>query len=386
MNGHLVQDQTAAFWFLSVLLLITFSNLLYFKRPKSSGSIPVPPKVSILVPARNEEENIRSCVESLLLFDYPNFDVLVLDDGSEDDTAKIVQELSDSGGRVSLIEGKLLPPGWLGKTWACHQLAQAATGDYLLFTDADTRHQPQALNAAVSTMIDEKIDFLTLFPKEEAVSWGEKLTIPIMGFSFLSIMPLALAYHVPLAGLSSANGQFMLFRKEAYKQIGGYKAIKGEVLDDFALAKRTKRARLKWRFLDGSRSLSCRMYKNSGEVFNGLGKNLFSVFGYHSAIFLFIWYWMGIAFIEPPIVAALGFTGVVQYDKLAWLCLVNTALGFTIWAIALTRFKFPWYLIFLYPLIIAMSIGLAVTSFMLAVSGKTSWKGRTLIRHKIHWI
>lgn len=381
-----MQQQQSVVWFLSVLLIITLSNLLFFRRPKKRELIATPPKTSILIPARNEENNIKTCIESLLLSDYPDFELLVLDDRSEDGTGEIVKGLSKLDDRVVLIEGKPLPHGWLGKPWACHQLATRATGEYLLFTDADTRHQPHALSHAISKMIGEEIDFLTLFPREEVVTWPEKLAVPIMGFSFLAIIPLVIAYNVRLPGLASANGQFMLFRKEAYEKVGGYKAIRSEVLDDFALAKNTKRMGLKWRFLDGTESLSCRMYKNFREVFNGFGKNLFSVFGCHSAIFLFIWFWMGFIFIAPPIIAVLGFSKIIVHDNLAWICVVNTALGLTLWTIALIRFKFPRHLILLYPLIVAMSICLALTSFTLAISGKTSWKGRSLIRPRIHWI
>lgn len=386
MNGQLFQQQLGITVFLSVLLFITVGNLFYFRSLKSCECAKFSPKVSILIPARNEEKNIRTCAESLLLSDYPDLEILVLDDRSEDGTGEIVREMSALDGRITLVEGKPLQEGWLGKPWACHQLSQKATGEYLLFTDADTRHHHQTLNRAVSRMMNDSIDFLTLFPKEEVVSWPEKFSVPIMGFSFLAIMPLVFAYHLRFAGLSSANGQFMMFTKKAYEIIGGHEAIKGEVLDDFRLAGMVKRMNLKWRFLDGTNSLSCRMYGNFHEVFNGFGKNLFSVFGCHTAIFLFIWFWMGIVFLSPPVLTALGFSNVISYDNLAWLCAANTLLGLTLWTIALTRFKFPLHLILLYPMIIATSIGLALASFALNISGNSKWKGRTLTKPKIHWI
>lgn len=381
-----MQQQIGVAVFLSVLLLITLSNLFCFKRLKRRGMIPEPPRISILLPARNEEENVAACIESLLNSEYHDFEVLVLNDRSEDNTGGIVREISKTDSRVMLIDGKPLPAGWLGKHWACDQLSRAATGEYLLFTDADTRHTPYTLNDAAAKMLDEKIDFLTLFPKEEVKSWSEKLTLPIMGLSFLAIIPLALAYRLRAPSLSSANGQFMMFRKEAYELTGGHEAIKDKVLDDFTLAGRIKKHGFRWRFLDGSDRVKCRMYRNLREVYNGLGKNLFSVFGCHSAIFIFIWFWMGFVFIGTPVIGALGFSNVLSYEKLAWLCAANTILGLVLWTTAILRFGFPAHLSFFYPLIVAMSIGLALTSFFLTVSGNSKWKGRTLIKPKVHWI
>lgn len=381
-----MQQQVGVAVFLSVLLVITLSNLFYFKRLQKGSVQNEVPGVSVLLPVRNEEDNIRACIETVLSSDYPDFEVLVLNDGSKDGTAAVLSEISRNDDRIKVFEGKPLPPGWFGKHWACDQLAGAATGKYILFTDADTRHTPQVLGDAVSKMLDDDIDFLTLFPKEEVKSWAEKLTLPIMSFSFLAIIPLALAYRTRMSGLSSANGQFMLFRKEAYEIIGGHEAVKDRVLDDFSLAGKIKKSGFKWRFFDGSDRISCRMYKNIREVYSGLGKNLFSVFGCHSAIYVFIWFWMGFVFIGTPIIGALCFSDVLSFHKLGWLCAANTLLGFTLWAIAITRFHFPWYLAFLYPLIVAMSICLAMTSFVLVISGNGRWKGRALIRPKVHWI
>lgn len=381
-----MQQQIGVVSFLSVLLVITLSNLFFFKKLKSQKKPSNPPRVSILIPARNEESNVGACLETLLRSDYPNFEIVVLNDHSEDGTEKVVEAISKRDGRVTLIKGKPIPPGWLGKHWACHQLFQAATGEYILFTDADTRHAPDNLTDAVSGMRSAGIDFLTLFPREKVVTWAEKLTLPIMSFSFLAIIPLGLAYYTRLPGLSSANGQFMMFRKRAYEIMGGHEAIKNKVLDDFSLAERTRQFGFKWRFLDGSNRIECRMYNNLREVYAGLGKNLFSVFGCHTAIYVFIWLWMGYVFIGTPIVGALSFSDVLSYEKLAWLCVASTVLGFILWTISLVRFKFPVYLNVLYPMIIAMSMGLAFTSLVLTVSGNSKWKGRTLIRPKIHWI
>ncbi|MCX8103458.1 MAG: glycosyltransferase, partial [Candidatus Bipolaricaulota bacterium] len=181
--------------FLSVLLIVALTNIwILRKRLISYPSAETGPRVSILVPARNEQANIRACVESLLAQEYANFEVLVLDDQSDDDTARILQEYMQDR-RLRVLRGTDPPPGWVGKSWACHQLAQHASGELLLFTDADTRHHPRTLSHAVSALEEEGLDFLSLFVKEEVGSWSERLVIPMIPWSILSFLPLALAYY-----------------------------------------------------------------------------------------------------------------------------------------------------------------------------------------------
>ncbi|MEK6846092.1 MAG: glycosyltransferase, partial [Nanoarchaeota archaeon] len=171
----------------SLFLLISISNLWGLER---LGKFPAPkraPFVSILVPARNEEKNIKSCVESLLVQDYPHFEVLVLDDHSEDETEKILKSIKNQ--KLKFWKGKPLPEDWIGKPWACYQLAEKAKGELLLFTDADTVHEPGALKAAVAAMEAEGADFVTALPQEAAYSWSEALVIPIIPWSLHTFMP-----------------------------------------------------------------------------------------------------------------------------------------------------------------------------------------------------
>ena len=152
---------------------------------------PDAPMVSILVPARNEARNIAACAGSLLAQDYPNFELLVLDDHSEDATAEIARGLgvSESGERARLIRGEALPPGWCGKNWACHQLARAARGEFLFFTDADTAHAPGTVSAAIAYARKHRADLVSAWPRLVTVTWSEKLIIPMIVLLGMTLYP-----------------------------------------------------------------------------------------------------------------------------------------------------------------------------------------------------
>ncbi|MBC7246769.1 MAG: hypothetical protein H5T73_03180 [Actinobacteria bacterium] len=182
-----------------------------------------------------------------------------------------------------------------------------------------------------------------------------------------------------------AIGQYMLFRREAYFAVGGHEAVKDEVLDDFELAKNIKAAGLRWLFLDGQRHVRCRMYPGWREIYRGLGKNLFAVFGYHAAAFLFIWLWMLMAFVVPPVLLALGLSGVLS-PSLAWLAAANTALALFLWHLTVLRFRYPLYLAPLYPFVVGNAVAMSFYSMWITVSGRWSWKGRRLVRKRFHWL
>ncbi len=182
--------------FLGILLAIALGNLLALRR---LGTYPFPPqlpRVSVLLPARNEEAVIGDCVRSLLAQDYPDFEVLVLDDGSTDGTGDVLAALARTDDRLRVLSGQPLPEGWLGKHWACQQLAEAATGELLLFTDADTVHHPQALRLGVAAMEAERADLMSGFLRQRLLTWGERLTVPAIFWCFFSFLPLALAHRV----------------------------------------------------------------------------------------------------------------------------------------------------------------------------------------------
>jgi chlorobactene glucosyltransferase len=243
------------------------------------------PHVSVLIPARNEATVIGPTVKSWLNQTYPNFELIILDDHSTDGTARIAQAEAQQDSRVQVITGQTLPAGWLGKNWACHQLAQAATGEWLIFADADVRWSPEALAALVVEMERTQADLLTIWPTQHTHTWGERLVVPLMALVILAYLPLPLVHHTPWPAFAAANGQCLAFRRRAYQTIGGHAALRDNVLEDVNFARRIKAQGLRLRMADGAGLVSCRMYPDWPAVRDGFAKNILAGYG-HSVFFL----------------------------------------------------------------------------------------------------
>lgn len=370
--------------FTAVLLLIALSNWLTLRR---LGSYPVPdhfPRVSVLIPARNEEANIGACVRSFLAQDYPDFEVVVLDDHSTDRTAAILAVLAATDSRLRILAGQPLPDGWLGKHWACHQLSQGAAGELLLFTDADTRHGPRSIRAGVAALLCESADLLTAIPRQEVGTWAEKLAVPlVMQWGTFAFLPLALAFRLHAPQFTASIGQYMLFRREPFTRIGGFAAVRQSAIDDLALGRLTVASGYRWRLADATREVSCRMYRSAREVFEGFSKNLFAGFDYRLLPFVVAWLWMLVVFLQPLLTLFLALGGVpFPPPGLPWSA-AQVILAVALFSVCCRRFVLPTYLALCYPATIALVAILAFRSAFLAVLGRSTWKGRTLLRPKV---
>ena len=383
----LVQHQYSLAGFLFVILIISLSNLVAIRRlgrrrcvtrsGRRDHQLERMPKVSVLVPTRNEERNVESCLRSLLVQEYPDFEILVLDD-SEDRTPQIVQSLA-SDTRLHLLTGSLLPPGWIGKSWACDQLFQAAAGEILLFTDADTRYHPLMLRDAVTALVEGKLDFMSVIPRQELHTWAERLVIPVLAWSLHTFFPIALARRLPIPALAIAAGQFMLFRKTAYAAIGGHRAVRRSVLDDVSLAQRVAKAGLPWSLVDGKTRISVRMYRSRKEVWDGLSKNLFAIFGCNLPFFCFVWAWLFWVAWEPPLLLVLRATRALSVPPETLIpAYLATGLGVLLWLISDLRFRIPLFQAAVYPVTMLLMLFIAVRSMTWHVLGRGTWKGRPL--------
>lgn len=364
--------------FLVALIVIALTNTRNFRRLEDYHAQTKTPRVSVMVPARNEEQNIAACVVSLLAQDYPDFEVIVLDDESTDRTWDILRAMAAKGTRLKIIKGKPLPEGWIGKPWACHQLVERANGELFLFTDADTRHHPETLKQAVAAFHAEEADFLTALPKEEALTLGEKLTIPIMPFGISSFLPMKTAHKSPSPLLSISVGQFMLFRREVYESIGGYQAVRHCVLDDVEMGRRIKMHGFKWRILDATKYVTCRMYTSLTEVYNGFSKNLFATFGNNILIYIPVWIWLTLVFIFPVVLLGLALSGYLIPEPMIFLAILAIVCSLVLWSITHIRFRYPLYLTFLYPASVSLWVLMAMRSMFKTIAGHNIWKGRTL--------
>jgi chlorobactene glucosyltransferase len=247
--------------------------------PDSSADAAAPtPSVSVLVPARNEAARIGPCVASLLALDYPLAEVLVADDGSTDGTAAVARRAAAGDGRLRVVDAGPLPEGWTGKNHALWRAQAGATGDWLLFTDADTRHAPGSLRAAVARALREGAGLLSLAGRQVALSLAERLVQPFV-FEFLARrFPLA-AVNDPADARAAANGQYLLLPRAVYDAIGGHAAVRGDLLEDVALARLAKARGVRVLFLAAPDLLSVRMYEGARSLGEGWTKNLADLAG-----------------------------------------------------------------------------------------------------------
>jgi chlorobactene glucosyltransferase len=368
-----------------VILLVILSNNRQLHRLRKHKAPSFYPQVSILVPVRNEEENIRSCLQSLLEQDYPFFEVLVLDDQSRDGTLQILTDLASSQPKLKILNGSPTPKGMAGKNWACTQLADQAQGDLLFFTDADTLHMPGTLRSTVTALLGEEADMLTGFPRQLMGSWGERLLVPFFAWAFLCFTPLWLAYRLRLPALSSAVGQMMLFQRKAYQAIGGHAHLGSLHLDDLMLARRIKRAGFRWRVVNITDLVTCRMYQGSLAAFNGFAKNYFAVFDYRLLPYLFVFGWLAIMFWKPLFLLGLVALGLPTQATVEEL-LLTSGLSLSLWIFAYIVLKIPVGLAILYPITILAVEAAALKSLVLGLTGQATWKDRPLVKPRWKWI
>jgi chlorobactene glucosyltransferase len=370
--------------FIVVQGLIAISNALLMKKLDKFPKTSIKPKVSLLVPARNEEKTISKCVNSLINQDYDNLEIIILNDNSTDQTREILSKIKSK--KLKVIEGKPLPDGWIGKSWACHQLSEVASGDLLLFTDADTEYKPETISCAVNAMNIEKTDLITAVHHNQVKSFGEKIIVTFPTYSIFTILPLSIAYLLKRSkALASGNGKFMMFDKEFYTIIGGHKAIREDIVEDVALARITKAHDGKWRILDATNLITSRMYCNFSEALQGFTKNYFALFGYNILLTLFIWFWIGVITYQP-LAVVIGSLITSNYNLNFVYGLISIAITLFMWWLMSIKFRYPIELFLFYPETIGMAIFIGFRSMILTITNRVLWKGRRLKSVKMRWM
>jgi len=360
----------AVIYFVFFFLILRFSVTLfnYLSRPL----LPLSPKVykdlvSVLIPARNEAKNIIRLLESLQKQDYEQIEVIVLDDDSEDDTYRICHEFGKQDSRFRVEKGKPLATGWLGKNYACHQLAQLGKGKYLIFLDADEMVQPGLLQAAVHRMKTQKLDLLSLFTNQQMPGFGEKLVVPLMHFLLLNLLPLRLVRLSSNPSFSAASGQFMMFDAAHYAKNQWHEQVKGRVVEDIEIMKQLKTARGRAETLLANGLIYCRMYHSFGEAISGFSKNFLAGFAY-SILGLFLYLFL--VLIGP--LAMAWFLGL----NLTLLALALIALSRVM--IALLSGQSVFWNLLLHPLQMLILLYVAVLSMQKYLTSTNTWKGRNI--------
>lgn len=236
-----------------------------------------PPLLSVVVPARNEERNVADCVRSLLAQRGLEVEVIVVDDGSTDSTRAILAGLEREFPRLRVIDGAPLPAGWVGKPWACAQGARAARGDWLLFTDADSRHVPDAAASTLAFARANGADALSIMTFQELGTFAERALLPsILGLIVFASGSLAALNDPAQPERALANGQFILIDRRAYDALGGHDALRGELVEDIAFARRLKAdGRFRLLLAQGTDLVRVRMYRSLDELWAGFTKNVY---------------------------------------------------------------------------------------------------------------
>ena len=259
------------------LLSMAIFNSITIIRPRSQSSQNL--GFSLLVPCRNEAENATDLVTSLRALNHPNYEVIFIDDNSTDSTGDLLRQAIASHPSMKVISAAQLPDGWKGKPWALSQGLTHATHDYIVTIDADVRLEPHALSAMDAVLQRTGSDFLSPYPRQEAITLSERLIQPLLQWTWMTTVPLRLAMQSSRTSLAVANGQFLLVKKSALISCGGFATIKSSVLDDIDLARALIHGGFRGGVCDGSTIASTRMYSSFREIRAGYGKSMSTGFG-----------------------------------------------------------------------------------------------------------
>lgn len=368
---YAIATAAVGLWF----LLFTGLNTLWLRRTASVPLCPNSDRVSVLVPARNEERRIAACLDSLIAQRHKNMEIIVYDDDSTDGTRAILARYEkDRPGSIKVIDGKNLEKGWYGKPQALQRLSEAASGSWLFFTDADTLHRENSVGFALSLAAFYKADAVSGYVRLTLGGFGEAQVVPAIYLLSMSAMPLWLIPATRHPALSHAIGQVMLFKASTYKKIGGYRAVKDRVSEDIHMARLVKRQGGKILFADLKKQVSCRMYENYKSSVDGLSKNVFDYIGKNSAALIAATLVFPLFFLLP-FAASVWLPSSLASSQLYFR--LGALLHFGAWALTALDRGLPWYLPFIYPLVFINILSAAWRACRLFSTGRAvEWKGR----------
>jgi chlorobactene glucosyltransferase len=370
---------------LLVILVVLFANTVIGLRALVRLSVyrsrrrATSPLVSVLVPARNAARTITPCLEALLAQDYPNFEVLVLDDHSQDRTGLIAAAIAEHDLRLRLVHPPPRPSGWLDRSWTCHQLAQEAAGDYFLFTRPDTILHPSTLAAAIEAAEFQGGDLLSVWSRQLVNTFEERMLAPLQRFLVFCFLPVRFIDGRSEAHFAAANSQFMLFRRVSYQAAGGYQAVRGDPPADVALARRLQQGGGRLILLDGTGLAQVTTTSGAGQLWRDLSLKLFATVNYSLPLLVATLVLLIMLFVAP-----FGFTlGALATGQLTpawlWLPLYQVAVIGATWLLIAQRFTFPLVDSMLHPVaVLVLAVVAAATvggQFVRASLGQPGGRG-----------
>ena len=379
----------ATLWLIFILYFLYTIGKAYLSRSflPQEGEVGLceHPFLTLIIPARDEEANIEACLNSFINQTYPldKYKVIVVDDNSSDNTPLIVERLKAEASNVHLVKAAELPPGWTGKNNACHTGVEHAEGEWYCFVDADVRAESELLERSVDFAIKKGAHLLSINPLQELVSVAERIFLPGIFLSIASSINFS-QINDPERPESLANGQFMLFKKAAYDEIGGHGAIRDKVMDDLAFARRIKEGGHRLYLLFDDDMVRTRMYRGVGQIWKGFSKNLIEIMKHESTItsiahsikFLLLG-WMPVAL---PLAALCntGSCGIGGADKWAFAVAMAGAIIMLITCfMAIRALRIPAYYVLTFPLGFTMHALITLNCLFQKKRGNIEWKGRT---------
>lgn len=336
------------------------------------------PFLSIVVPARNEERQIETCVRSLLAQQYPEFEVIVVDDRSTDATTTILERVAAEHSRLRVIHGKALPDGWVGKPWALAQGAHAARGARLLFTDADTEHQPQACASAMRYALAKDAHFLSLLPTQRFETPAERVFLPtILWMIAFGIGSLDAINDPKRLDAAIFNGQYILCERKAFEAIGGHERVRSSIAEDYDLARIVKRdGRFRSMLVGAAGLVHTRMYRSFREIWDGFSKNLYlgvQEYPLHGALAL-----LALAAISPLPELALVRALKRRRHSSALMLAASIAATAAAAEFGMRRSRFPKGSGAFFPIGAGAMLAIFVNSAIAHRTGRVHWRGRNI--------
>jgi len=337
------------------------------------------PIVSVCIPARNEATNIEACVCSAMAGNALPMEVLVHDDQSDDATPEILARLVAEEARVRSVERRPLPEGFNGKQFGCDRLGRAARGRWLLFTDADVRFAPGAVDAAVAEAESMDVALLSTFPRQITGSFGERMLVPMIHFVLFSYLPMIRMRRTPDPAASAGCGQFLLCRRDAWESVGGHASWKASMHDGIMMPRAFREAGHRTDLFDGTELVTCRMYDSTPSAWRGFAKNAFEGLG-SIGLLLFLTVVHAIGHLLPWIVLILAFVD-RDSQRVSWhaATLAGIAIGLasTQRMILAIRFRQSIVGVLLHPVAVMMMTAVQWHSWWLHLRGRRAWRGRT---------
>ncbi len=356
---------------LGIVLTISLFNALTAPVLKNASKCRNSPRVSVLIPARNEEENISACIDGFLAQNYDNYEIRILDDQSTDRTRTIIEKYSKIYPEVHTIYGDPLPSGWLGKNWACHQLSHQVDAEILIFTDADIRPGPDLVANTVAYMQKYQLGLLSTFTEKVTVTFAEKLVVPVVDMFVYASLPLWLTYISRVPSLSAACGQWIAFTRDAYDKINGHQAVSTQIVEDVELSRLAKRYGIRMLTTVGTGTVSCRMYHTFSGVWHGFSKNLFGLVSYKTVPFLVLTLMIFMTCVFPYITA--------WFRPYTLISVIAISMNIVIRVVMAIKYKHPFIAsVVLHPIGIMLTLLIGMNSFYQTKKGGLQWKGRDI--------